>query len=116
MIRTFRQAIEARNVPTVAEEQKDIARLRSPHYFQFVSTTDLIVEKLKGLPEIQAEAVLTFIREMTESRHLTATELMRLAPAERRRILSNQARQAEVLYRQRPDMIVEDAEAPLKYG
>lgn len=81
-----------------------------------MSTTELLVEKVKGLPEIQAKAVLAFIREMTESRHLTATELMRLAPAERRRILSNQARQAEVLYRQRLEMIVEDAEPPLRYG
>ena len=81
-----------------------------------MSTTDLIVEKVKRLPEIQAEAVLTFIRELTESRHLTAAELMRLPPAERRRNLASQARQAEALYRLTPGMTVEDAEPPLKSG
>jgi len=80
-----------------------------------VSTTDLVIEKVKGLPEIQAEAVLRFIRELSESPTPTATDLMRLAPADRRRILANQARQAEPLYRENPEMIVEDAETPLNY-
>jgi hypothetical protein len=46
---------------------------------------------------------------------LSASELMRLPPAERRRILRSQARQAEALYRDNADLIVEDAEAPLDY-
>ena len=81
-----------------------------------MSTTELVIEKVKGLPQIQAEAVLTFIRELSESPTLTAADLMRMAPADRRRILSSQARQTDVLYRQNPEMIVEDAEAPLNYG
>jgi hypothetical protein len=40
---------------------------------------------------------------------------MRLPQAERRRILASQARQAEVFYRQNPEMIVEEADAPLGY-
>ena len=81
-----------------------------------MSTTELVIEKVKRLPQIQAEAVLTFIRELSESPSLTAADLMRMAPADRRCILSNQARQADMLYRQHPEMIVEDAEAPLNYG
>ncbi len=81
-----------------------------------VNTNDLLVEKVKQLPEAQAEAVLAYVRELTESRHLTATDLMRLPPAERKRILVKQARHAETLYRQHPEMIVEDAEPPLNYG
>jgi len=77
-----------------------------------VSTTDLIIEKVRGLTEMQAQAVLAFVRELSDSPSLTATELMRLPRAERQRILSAQARQAEPLYRQNPEMTVEDAEAP----
>ncbi len=81
-----------------------------------MSTTELILEAVKALPELQAQAVLTFIRELSESPALSARELMRLAPAERRHILSNQARQAEALYRSDAELVIEDAEAPLSYG
>ncbi len=81
-----------------------------------MSTAELVAEKVKALPEFQATAVLTFIEELSGSSGMNAAELLRLPPAERRRILSNQARQAEVHYRQTPEMIVEDAEAPLPYG
>ena len=75
----------------------------------------MLAEKVKGLPELQAQAVLTFIQEIASAPALSAIELMRLPPAERRRILASQARQAEALYRQNPEMIVEDADAPLSY-
>ena len=75
----------------------------------------MVAEKVKGLAEFQAQAVLTFIEELSNTPVLTATQLMRLAPADRRRILASQARQAEALYRQNPEMIVEDADAPLTY-
>lgn len=75
----------------------------------------MVAEKVKGLPEFQAQAILTFIQELSTAAVLSATELMRLPPAERRLILASQARQAEVLYRQNPEMIVEDADAPLSY-
>jgi hypothetical protein len=75
----------------------------------------MVAEKVKGLAEFQAQAVLTFIEELSNTPVLTATQLMRLAPAERRRILASQARQAEALYRQNPEMIMEDGDAPLSY-
>ena len=75
----------------------------------------MVVEKVKRLPEFQAQAVLAFIQELSTAPVLSATELMRLPPAERRRILASQARQAEALYRQNPEMIVEDGDAPLSY-
>jgi hypothetical protein len=80
-----------------------------------MSTSEMVAEKVKGLPEFQAQAVLTFIQELSASPVLSATELMRLPLAERRRILAGQARQAEALYRQNPEMIVDDADAPLSY-
>jgi hypothetical protein len=81
-----------------------------------MSTKELVAEEVKRLPDIQTEAVLRFIRELSDSPALSAAELMHLAPADRRRILADQARLAEVLYRQDPEVIVEDAEAPLNYG
>jgi len=80
-----------------------------------MSAVELVTEKVKGLPEHQAQAVLAFIRELSDSPVLSAGELMRLPPAERRRILGSQGRQAEALYRDNADMIVEDTEAPLDY-
>ena len=75
----------------------------------------MVAQKVKGLAEFQAQAVLTFIEELSNTPVLTATQLMRLPPAERRRVLASQARQAEALYRQNPEMIVEDGDAPLSY-
>ena len=75
----------------------------------------MVAEKVKGLAEFQAQAVLRFIEELSDAPVLSATQLMRLPPAERRRILASQARQAEALYRQNPEMIVEDTDAPLSH-
>jgi hypothetical protein len=75
----------------------------------------MVAEKVKALPEYQAQAVLTFIQELSTTPALSAAELMRLPPAERRRILASQARQAEALYRQNPEIIVEDTDPPLSY-
>ncbi len=80
-----------------------------------VNTTELLVEKVKSLPEHRAKAVLNLIREFMESHQATAAELTRLLPAERRNGQSQQARQAEVLLRHRPDMIAEEEEEPLYY-
>jgi len=71
-----------------------------------MSTNELVAEKVKGLPEFQVQAVLTF-QELSSAPVLCATELMRLPAAERRRILASQARQAEAIYRLNPEMIVE---------
>lgn len=80
-----------------------------------MSTNEMVAEKVKGLPEFQVQAVLTFIQELSNAPVFSATELMRLPPTERRRILAGQARQAEALYRQNPEMVVEDTDAPLSY-
>jgi len=75
----------------------------------------MVAEKVKGLPELQAQAVLTFIEELSAAPAMSATDLMRLPPAERRRILASQARMAEALYRNSPEMVVEDTDAPLSH-
>jgi len=75
----------------------------------------MIAEKIKNLPEIQAQAVSAFIDEISASPATDATELMRLPLTERRRILANQARQAEALYRHNPELIVEDLDEPASY-
>ncbi len=80
-----------------------------------MSTAELAAEKIRGLPELQAQAVLTFIEELSMSSALSAAELMRLPSAERRRTLTAQARVAEALYRKDSTMIVEETDAPLDY-
>ena len=75
----------------------------------------MVAEKVKELPEVQAQAVLAFIVELSASPVISASELMRLPPAERRRILASQASQAETIYRHDPEIVVEDADAPLNY-
>jgi hypothetical protein len=80
-----------------------------------VSTSDMIAEKARQLPEFQALVVLAFIDELSSVPVPDAVELMRLPPAERRRVLSIQARQAEATYRQDPDLIAEDADAPVNH-
>jgi hypothetical protein len=85
-------------------------------YFWGVNATEQVVEKLKALPAFQAEAVLKFISELSDLPVLKASQLMGMAPADRRRILASQARQAEALYRGNPEMIVEEVEPPVSYG
>ena len=80
-----------------------------------MSMSEMLAEKVKALPDFQAQAVLAFIQELAPERVLSAPELMRLPSVERRRILAGQTRQAEALYRQNPEMVVEDADAPLSY-
>ena len=75
----------------------------------------MLAEKVRQLPESQAQVVLAFIEELSASRAVSATELMRLPLAERRRILAHQVRQAEPLYRRSAEMIVEDHDQPLNY-
>jgi hypothetical protein len=80
-----------------------------------MSTSEMVAQKVKELPEFQAQAVLTFIEELAGTPALSATELTRLPPAERRRFLAGQARQAEAFYRQNPGVMVEETDAPLGY-
>ena len=76
-----------------------LAELARPGYGAAMSTAELVADKMKSLPDFQAEAVLTFVQELEASPSLSATEVMRLPLSERRRILANQARQAESVYR-----------------
>jgi hypothetical protein len=81
-----------------------------------MTTAELVAEKVKALPEFQASAVLVFIQELSATTAISAAQLMRLPQAERRRILSNQARQAEMLYREDPEMVVEKLDAPMDHA
>jgi len=80
-----------------------------------MSTSEMVAEKVKGMPEFQAQAVLAFIEELSASPVIGAADLMRLPLAERRRILTSQARQAEALYRQDSNLIAQDNGEPLGY-
>ncbi len=80
-----------------------------------MSTSELVAERVRGLSEFQAQAVLRFIQELSDSPVLSAEELMRLPPAERRNILARQARQAEALYQQDTELVAEEADPPLNY-
>ncbi len=85
------------------------------NYFASMSTREMVVEELKRLTDAQTEVVLKFVQELSASERLTASDLMHLPSAERRQILERQAREAELLYRNHPETIVEDAEPPLAY-
>lgn len=80
-----------------------------------MSATELVAEKVRTLSEEDAKTVLELINHITEGRAPTARELMRLPLAERNRILAAQAESAERLYRENPDLIVEDFDPPMDY-
>lgn len=81
-----------------------------------MTPTELVAEKVKNLSESQAQLVLAYIDEISASPRLSASDLMRLPAAHRRAILEAQAAKAEMLYRRDPDLVCDDAEAPLPYG
>ncbi len=81
-----------------------------------MTSTELVVEKVKNLSETQAQMVLAYIDEISASRRLSASDLKQLPAAHRRAILEAQAAKAEMLYRGDPGMVCEDSEAPLPYG
>ena len=81
-----------------------------------MSATELVVEKVKQLSEVEAESVLAYIAQIHPTRAPSPVELMRLPKSERRRILAAQAEKAEALYREHPEIIMEDTEAPLDPG
>ena len=81
-----------------------------------MSATELIAEKSRTLTAPQAEVVLAYIDEITKHPGLSAVELMRLAPEVRDRVLAAQMAAAEAIYRENPDLIWDDAEAPMEYA
>jgi hypothetical protein len=81
-----------------------------------MNSSELVVERARKLSEHQAELVLAYIDELVASPHLSASDLLRLPPAQRRAILHAQAEKAETVYRNDSTLICEDAEGPLPYA
>ena len=82
-----------------------------------MSATELVSEKIKSLSEPEALAVLDFLNQLPpRTRAPKASELLCMPAAERERILAAQAASAERLYRENPEMIVEDWDEPLDYA
>jgi len=80
-----------------------------------MSATELIAERSHLLSEAQAEAVLAYMDELAGGAPPTAKDLMNLPPAIRRKILAQQARRAEAVYRGNPEVIADDHEPPLEH-
>ena len=81
-----------------------------------MTPTELVVEKVRKLSESQANIVLAFIDGISESPRISPSDLMRLPVEHRHAILEAQAAKAESLYRNDPELVCEDTEAPLPYG
>ncbi len=81
-----------------------------------MSATELIAEKSRTLTAPQAEVVLAFIEDITRRPAPTATELMKLPPEIRERILAAQMGQAERIYRENPDIIWDVVDPPMDYA
>ena len=67
------------------------------------------------MTEAQAEAVLAYMDELARGGRPTAKDLMALPLTVRRRILTQQARRAEAVYRGHRDLIADDSEPPLEH-
>ncbi|MBM3833186.1 MAG: hypothetical protein FJ403_07920 [Verrucomicrobia bacterium] len=80
-----------------------------------MSTTDVVIEKVKGLSEDEAKSVLSFIARLPKARRRTALELMLLPRQERTKILEDQMTKAAELYHTDPDLIMEVVDPPLEY-
>ena len=80
-----------------------------------MSATELVAEKARLLTEAEAQSVLDYIVQIKRPVAPTASELMQMPPAERDRILSAHAESAAKMYRENPDLIVEDVDPPLDY-
>ena len=60
--------------------------------------------------------MLAFLEEVAARPAPSATELRRLSPEVRKRILAEQMERAGELYRRNPDLVVEDFDPPLEYA
>ena len=81
-----------------------------------MSAVELIAEKSRSLSEAQALTVLAFIEELGTQRAPSATELMKMPPEARARVLAAQSVAAEKIYRENPELIWDDAELPMDYA
>jgi hypothetical protein len=80
-----------------------------------MSATELIAERSQRLTEAQAQVVLAYMDELAGSAPPTAKDLMNLPPAVRRKVLAQQARRAEAVYRDNAGMIADELEPPLEH-
>ena len=80
-----------------------------------MSAIELIAERTRDLTESQALTVLAFIEEVAIKPAPSATALRKLPLDTRQRILAEQMERAAEIYRQNPDIIVEDFDPPLEY-
>ncbi|HEY5234308.1 MAG TPA: hypothetical protein VIK35_12310 [Verrucomicrobiae bacterium] len=80
-----------------------------------MSAIELIAERSRSLTEVQAETILVCMDALAENPTPNARDLMNLPPNIRRKILSQQVARAEKVYRNNPDLIVEENEPPLEH-
>lgn len=81
-----------------------------------MSTAELISAKASQLSEPHAQQVLSYIERLNSEVAPTARELRRLPVTERSRALELQVADAERVYRNNPDLILDVCDAPLDYG
>jgi hypothetical protein len=79
-----------------------------------MSATELIREKAKDLTETEARFLLRCI-ESLRGPSPKPTELAELPVEIRDQIIAEQFAKAEALYRDNPDLIMEDKEGPVDY-
>lgn len=73
-----------------------------------------ILEKVASATEPKTESVLEFV-ERLHGRRLKASELLKLPKPIRVQIVAEQFATAAQLYRDNPDLIVEDTEGPIDH-
>jgi hypothetical protein len=79
-----------------------------------MSAAEMLLEKAKGLTESQAEVVMRCI-DAVRGPSPKPSELMRMPREVREQIMASQFADAERIYRENPELIMEDTEAPLEY-
>ena len=93
-----------------------LADATSRTYNRAMSAIELISEKSRSLTEAQALSVLAFIEALGQPQSPSASELMKLPLEVRQRVLAAQMVAAEKIYRENPELIWDDAEAPMDYA
>ena len=79
-----------------------------------MSATELLLEKAKGLSEPEAEIVLRCI-DALHGPSPKPSELRKMPADVREQIISAQFAKAKNLYRDNPDLFIEDWDPPLDY-
>jgi hypothetical protein len=80
-----------------------------------MSATELLIEKAKNLSESDAAFVLRCI-DALHGPSPKPTELLKMPRYVRDQIIAAQFSKAEALYRDNPDLIMEDCEGPMDYA